>query len=77
MHEISKPDFWEKKRKNISICHLQKIIPRMLSIKVYQTLNLFMINHLIKKSVSTQIPINFPTKQTAESDKKKTLISYR
>ena len=32
LHEISKPVFWEKIRKNISIYRLLKILPRVLSV---------------------------------------------
>ena len=33
LHEMSKPVFWEKnQKKNISVCHLLKILPSMLSV---------------------------------------------
>ena len=32
LHEMSDPVFWEKKKKNISICRLMKILPRVLSL---------------------------------------------
>ena len=34
LHEMWEPVFWEKKKKNISTCHLLEILPSMLSINV-------------------------------------------
>ena len=33
LQEMSNPIFWEKNKKNISVCHLQKILPSMLSVR--------------------------------------------
>ena len=34
LHEMSNPVFWKKIRKNISICCLLKILPRVVSVKL-------------------------------------------
>ena len=42
--------FLDKIRKNISVCHLLKMIPSMLSIKVYQMVY-FIITEMVKNNL--------------------------
>ena len=44
LHDMSNPGFWENNKKNISICHQLKILPRVLSINkvlLMSTTNIF------------------------------------
>ena len=48
LHEMSKPVYWENK-KNIAKCCLLKILPRVLSVKVYMVMK---ISHKSRKIFS-------------------------